>query len=68
MLYSEPDIYRFRIAVLPQNVMNSPHSEKSTPILLSTGQTGDLVKGNLVAYSLYYFEIYNSKYFSKSST
>lgn len=47
---SEPDKYRFRIAALPLNVMDSPHSEKATPILLTIGQTGDQVKGNIYAY------------------
>ncbi|KAI9273218.1 hypothetical protein EDC94DRAFT_510948 [Helicostylum pulchrum] len=47
LLYSrEPDKYRFRIASLPLNVMDSPHSEKATPILLTVGQTGDQVKEN----------------------
>ncbi|KAI8081208.1 hypothetical protein BDF21DRAFT_27843 [Thamnidium elegans] len=47
ILYSrEPDKYRFRIASLPLNVMDSPHSEKAAPILLTVGQTGDQVKEN----------------------
>lgn len=49
-IISEPDKYRFRIASLPLNVMDSPHSEKATPILLTVGQTGDQVKGNIYAY------------------
>ncbi|KAI7896858.1 uncharacterized protein EV154DRAFT_410731 [Mucor mucedo] len=47
ILYSrDPDSYRFRVAALPDNLLLPPHSKKSSPIPLTTGQTGDLAKSN----------------------
>jgi hypothetical protein len=42
---SDPDIYRFRTAALPGNLMLPPHSENASPIPLTLGQTGDLAEG-----------------------
>lgn len=41
---SDPDNYRFRVANLPDNISHAPHSQSSSPILLNTGETGDLAR------------------------
>lgn len=41
---SDPDQYRFRVANLPDNISHAPHSQSSSPILLNTGETGDLAR------------------------
>jgi hypothetical protein len=40
----DPDVYRFRIANLPHQLLYPPHSENASPIVLSDGQTGELAK------------------------
>ncbi|GAN04455.1 hypothetical protein MAM1_0064c03915 [Mucor ambiguus] len=40
----DPDVYRFRIVALPDYFTLSPHSEKSSVITTTVGQTGDLVR------------------------
>jgi len=42
--FSDPDVYRFRIVALPDNFTMSPHSEQSSVITTTVGQTGDLVR------------------------
>lgn len=45
ILYArDPDNYRFRVANLPDNISHAPHSQSSSPILLNTGETGDLAR------------------------
>ncbi|KAK4513397.1 Rad2 nuclease [Mucor velutinosus] len=40
----DPDAYRFRIVAFPDHFTKSPHSEKSSVITTTVGQTGDLVR------------------------
>ncbi|KAL0143409.1 hypothetical protein V8B55DRAFT_1477271 [Mucor lusitanicus] len=40
----DPDVYRFRIVALPDDFTMSPHSERSSVITTTVGQTGDLVR------------------------
>ncbi|KAL9543741.1 hypothetical protein MBANPS3_007966 [Mucor bainieri] len=40
----DPDVYRFRIVALPDDFTVSPHSERSSVITTTVGQTGDLAR------------------------
>lgn len=47
-VYRNPDAFRFRITVLPENLTAAPHSAASDVIILTDEQNGDPVRGNVI--------------------
>lgn len=62
----DPDIYRFRIANLPRQLLHPPHSDYASPIVLNDGQTGELAKryhqpGDTESHASLLCRLYSSK-------